>query len=110
MVKCVNYLDLNDAETLLVSAGGKANIKIWKVIYDSPSSSSNQVQRIIQLYEFKRFFKRNQKTTSPSKNEKPWLFIDLKSNPEIRFMDVCLFYDSNQHIILCFACSDAFVR
>jgi WD40 repeat protein len=32
VVKCVDYVRLSEAEVLLVSAGGKANIKLWKVM------------------------------------------------------------------------------
>jgi len=106
-VKCFDYYNLNEKETLLVSAGGKANIKIWKVSLDK---DSNFLEKIVHLYEFKRLIK---KKLGP--NEKPWLYVDIKSNPEIRFMDVVIFESmdvkSNYNVlVLAFACSDGFVR
>jgi len=106
-VKCFDYCDLNEKEVLLISAGGKANIKIWKVIL---SKDSNSIEKIIHLYEFKRLIR---KKLSP--NEKPWLYVDIKSNPEIRFMDVVICENldtkyNSKSLIAAFACSDGFVR
>ena len=103
-VKCVDYCRLSDQEIMLVSAGGKANIKIWKVVFKNDLQT---VEKITHLYEFKRFIKRTLNT-----NEKPWLYVDLKSNPDIRFMDVviCKHLTANNEFIICFACSDGFVR
>lgn len=88
-----------------MSAGGKANIKLWKIFHHLDSNGSMAVEKITHLYEFKRF---RAKKYSP-KTEKPWLYIDLKSNPDMRFMDVKIFR-SNDDFIICFACSDGFVR
>jgi hypothetical protein len=123
VVKCVDFIRLNDHELLLVSAGGKANIKLWKVMLETSQTSTPEVNRIIQLCEFKRFLnRRNRKpnanlasssTSQSQASEKPWLNVDLKSNPDVRFMDVCIFEsgESNTNeFIMCFACSDGYVR
>ncbi|CAF0827984.1 unnamed protein product, partial [Brachionus calyciflorus] len=114
VVKCIDYYELNENEMLLVSAGGKANIKIWKVFLNENSQHNDSVNisRITNLYEFKRKLSQNKKNLNNSKNEKPWLYVDLKSNPDIRFMDVCMFRSdlTNDDAILCFACSDGCIR
>lgn len=119
VVKCVDYMQINEHEVLLVSAGGKANIKLWKVIFNENlnEDKSLTINRITHLYEFKRKVIKNKKfsddsvTSTGSKNEKPWLYIDLKSNPDVRFMDVCMFESKEfNHTIICFACSDGFIR
>ena len=130
VIRCVDYLRLNEYEILLVSAGGKANIKLWKVIYDQNLNHTKNahINRVVQLREFKRFLNRRKgavkalstntslssssQTTTSRLTEKPWLYVDLKSNPDIRFMDVCLFRidEKESDIIMCFACSDGVVR
>jgi hypothetical protein len=136
VVKCVDFIRLNENEVLLVSAGGKANIILWKVIFEA-TGQSGSINRIIQLCEFKRFLNRRRKLNPPppasstttttttttsqsqhsasalSKHEKPWLYVDLKSNPDVRFMDVCIFKldpANTSEFIMCFACSDGYVR
>lgn len=107
VIKCIDFYKLNENEILLVTAGGKANIKIWKVIFDQNCES---IERIISLYEFKQ--KLLNSFINKSKNlkiEKPWSYIDLKSNPDIRFMDICVFNTDND-LFLCFACSDGCIR
>ncbi|CAF0856690.1 unnamed protein product [Brachionus calyciflorus] len=114
VVKCIDYYELNENEILLVSAGGKANIKIWKVFLNENSqhNDSINISRITNLYEFKRKLSQSKKNFNNSKNEKPWLYVDLKSNPDIRFMDVCMFRSdlNSDDAILCFACSDGCIR
>jgi hypothetical protein len=115
VVKCVDYCELNDFEVLLVSAGGKANIKIWKCIFNENINTckSPTINKFVQLYEFKRFINRKKSpdTSSSSKSEKPWLYIDLKSNPDIRFMDLVVLNPKEANdVIICFACSDGYVR
>ena len=109
VVKCVAYCDLNESEILLVSAGGKANIKIWKILLDDNLS----VKKIVHLYDFKRIKQKKEITNGGSAiKEKPWLYVDLKSNPEIRFMDAVIFRNENSEIdfTVCFCCSDGAVR
>jgi WD40 repeat protein len=103
VVKCFQFMPINSNETLLVSAGGKANIKIWKLI----SNELNEIIKIVHLYEFKR--------QRPKKNEdetkkKPWLYTDLKSNPDIRFMDVEIVKMNLNQFLICFVCSDGLIR
>lgn len=101
VVKCAQFIHLNDNCYLLVTAGGKANIKLWKVMIDN-----EQITQIMQVCEFKRFTK-----VKPNQKHKN-LTIDLQSNPDIRFMDVdiarCLIDESI--IFIYFACSDGFIR
>ena len=105
-VKCLGYCKINESELLLVSAGGKANIKIWKVSFNA---DLKKISKIVYLYEFKRLIRKKLNA-----NEKPWLYVDIKSNPEIRFMDVAIFKSETEcnfkDFICCFACSDGFVR
>ncbi|RNA32626.1 WD repeat-containing 6 [Brachionus plicatilis] len=107
VIKCMDFYPLNEAEFLLITAGGKANIKIWKIIF---SQNRENIERIISLYEFKRKLLNGAKNDSKSSiSEKPWLYIDLKSNPDIRFMDVCVIKKDSDPV-LCFACSDGCIR
>lgn len=114
VVKCIDFMDINEHEVLLISAGGKANIKLWKIFYNENIYECKDltINRLTHLYEFKRKIIRNKKSDSVlGKNEKPWLYIDLKSNPDIRFMDVCIFRtDESNDTIICFACSDGIIR
>lgn len=106
MVKCLDYCEINPNELILVSAGGKANIKLWRVVL---SANRDEVEKITHLYEFKRFrVKKN--ASSVSKSEKPWLYIDLKSNPDMRFMDVRIYRSTPSEFIISFACSDGYMR
>lgn len=110
MVKCMDFMQLNAQELLLCSAGGKANIKLWKVILNEPTIEENEpsINRIVQLSEFKRFLSKRHNQL----HQKPWLYIDLTSNPDIRFMDVCLIKTNanDSFIHACFACSDGQIR
>jgi WD40 repeat protein len=107
VVKCFDYLELNQNELLIVSAGGKANIKLWKALIDE----NKIINRIVYLYEFKRYRMRKQVDhESQQKNEKPWLYIDLKSNPDIRFMDVFMTKLNQNEFAISFACSDGCLR
>lgn len=102
----MSWCEINDGrELILVTAGGKANIKIWRVIF-SFSSSEVEVEKIVNLYEFKRLRARK----SATKGDRPWLYIDLKSNPDIRFMDVRMFESTPGEFMLVFACSDGHLR
>ena len=110
VVKCLASCELNSNETLIVSGGGKANIKIWKAIFafeGEPTNNDLNIEKIIRLYEFKRF---RPKKNDSGKKEKPWLYIDLKSNPDIRFMDVDLEQINQNLFKVYFACSDGFIR
>ena len=108
VVKCIAYCDLNETEILLVSAGGKANIKIWKLLLDENLGA----KKIVHLYDFKIIKQKKETTNGSGIKEKPWLYVDLKSNPEIRFMDATIFRNENSEIdfTVCFCCSDGAVR
>jgi len=47
-----------------------------------------RVAKISHLYDFKRI--KAKKGTTINK-VKPWLYVDLQKNPDIRFMDVVVF-------------------
>ena len=107
VVKCFDYLALNQNELLIVSAGGKANIKLWKAIIDENKS----INRIVHLYEFKRYrMRKPANNENQQKTEKPWLYIDLKSNPDVRFMDVFMTKINQNEFAISFACSDGCLR
>lgn len=109
VVKCMDMCEMTTTtsdgeskELILVSAGGKANIKLWRVVVED-----EVVRKVTNLYEFKRLRARK----NASRGEKPWLYIDLKSNPDIRFMDVRIFPSSAPgEFMLAFACSDGQLR
>ena len=105
---------MSESELLIVSAGGKANIKLWKVLLNDESEKMT-INKIVHLYEFKRI-KTNTKinsTNDQKSNEKPWLYVDLISNPDVRFMDVVLIKSetsNTEEIFMCFVCSDGCLR
>ncbi len=106
MVRCLSYCDLKPNELLLVSAGGMANIKIWRL----DLSADKSVAQVSRLYEFKRL--RIKKENPDGSKVKPWLYVDLEKNPDIRFMDVVVFKSLTEsgQFTLCFACSDGAIR
>lgn len=106
-VKCITYCELSSEEILLVSAGGMANIKLWKIYLEK--SNQKEINKITRLYEFKRLRPRKEPDESKSK-VKPWLYVDLEKNPDVRFMDVAVFKNIENDFTLCFACSDGAVR
>jgi len=116
VVRCIDYCDLEtENERLLVSAGGMANIKLWRIHLEAEleakeSIGFKRVTKISHLYDFKRF--KIRKETPGQARVKPWLYVDLEKNPDIRFMDVVIFksYRSGDSYNLCFACSDGAVR
>lgn len=82
-----------------------ANIKIWKLDLNADKS----VAKINRLYEFKRL--RIKKENPDGSKVKPWLYVDLEKNPDIRFMDVVVFKSAEAgQFTLCFACSDGAIR
>lgn len=82
-----------------------ANIKIWKLDLNVDKS----VAKINRLYEFKRL--RIKKENPDGSKVKPWLYVDLEKNPDIRFMDVVVFKSAKAGgFTLCFACSDGAIR
>lgn len=104
-VKCIDYCQIAPDELILVSAGAKANIKIWKIfltsVTDDSVSLDKNINRITHLCDFRKFnVKSNLSKTGKSS-------LDL----DIRFMDVNIFKmsESNQ-IVICFACSDGYIR
>jgi hypothetical protein len=101
-VKCVNYCSINQFDYLLVSAGGKVCVNLWKISF----SESNNM-KLSHLIDLKRL-----KKGRSSNNLKPWLYVDLEANPDIRFMDVVVFRQENRadQFSICFACSDGAIR
>ncbi len=108
VVKCLSYMHLNEHEILLVSAGGKANIKLWKLITNSENGPSDSVSRVVHLCELRKF--KNKANLSARCENKAQFINDLKSNPDVRFMDVVIFKENDESIRLVFACSDGYVR
>lgn len=107
VVKCMDVVaDNNKGELILVSAGGKANIKLWRVVCEP---NSDRVNKVTHLYEFKRMRARKSNSNKATV-DKPWLYIDLKSNPDIRFMDVRMFVSAPGELMLALACSDGYLR
>lgn len=109
VVKCLSLMQLNEHEILLVSAGGKANIKVWKLITNEENEeSSSSLSRVVHLCELRKF-KNKTNLTTRCENKSQFL-NDLKSNPDVRFMDVVMFRENADWIRLGFACSDGYIR
>ena len=115
VVKCVAAIDsttTNNAddhdELLIVSAGGKASVKVWR------ASVQNGTQHISKIVHVCESMHANATTSSSgSGSRKPWLNTTaqlLKLNPDVRLMDVCLLQRNCGQLLICFACSDGCVR
>jgi WD40 repeat protein len=111
VVRCINFYQLKNKEILMVSAGGKANIKLWKIQLDG--NNNNKLTQITNLCEFKKT-KESRRVDKISLQEKAWQKIDLnESNNDVRFMDVVIYKDSPEienDFSIVFACSDGHVR
>ena len=88
VVKCMRMINVDEKTSLLVTAGGKANMKLWKIIVNN---ENNCIKQIIQVSEFKRFTKTTQ-------------------NLDIRFMHSDIYSADNFDFFIYFACSDGFIR
>ena len=94
VVKCMSVVSLSENMFLLVTAGGKANMKLWKIVVDGEI-----IKQIILVCEFKRFNK-----------DKKINIVGLESDPDIRFMHSDIYSEDNLVFYLYFACSDGFIR
>ena len=94
VIKCMSLRVLDKYSSLLVTAGGKANMKLWKI----KINDEEIIEQIILICEFKRFTKNKRQS------------IDLESNPDIRFMDCDIYSLDNFEFFIYFACSDGLIR
>jgi WD40 repeat protein len=100
VVKCLCVVRECESFALVLTAGGKAIMKLWKVFVDE------KIKKIIkteQICEFKKF-------TKTKDTFKPWLYSDLESNPDIRLMAVDVAHFESDNYFLYFACSDGSIR
>ena len=89
---CIRYLD--KYSKLLLTAGGKANMKLWKIVVNEEEN----IEQIVQVCEFKRFTKTKRQA------------VDAESNPDIRFMHCDIYSIDCFEFFMYFACSDGHVR
>ena len=107
-VKCISSLEL-DKSVILVSAGGRAQLKVWHLTYekqhDSKEAASISCREIAA-----HMLKGNDKI----RKKKSWKTSDLVvEDVETRFMDIDLLQqDSPRHegILIASACSDGVIR
>jgi len=66
-----------------------ANIKLWLVhLVNEEIIGIKRVAKISHLFDFERIKAKKETTIN---KVKPWLYVDLEKNPDIRFMDVVVF-------------------
>lgn len=89
VIKCIDITEINVNKHILLTAGGKANLKLWEI-----HLKEEVIEQVVQKCEFKRFFNKSKS------------FREL----DVRFMD-CFIQKLNENdIIVCLACSDGCIR
>ncbi|PNF20195.1 hypothetical protein B7P43_G16418 [Cryptotermes secundus] len=107
-VRALAVYQMRDS-VLVFSGGGRAQLKVWKLVIQSAQGSVPQVK----CQELSSHMLKD----SSKKNKKPWLSVERTVDPETRYMDLCAVVlqcqdpDKTERVVLLAAgCSDGFLR
>ena len=99
-VRSVKTLAMSEDETVMVSAGGRAQLKVWRV---NNSFQTTATLRIIECasHMLKGDDKRRKKT---------WREADVIHDAEVRYMDIDIRPSREKGLLVTAACSDGVLR
>lgn len=117
-IRSLNFVHI-DEDVYLVSGGGRAQLKIWKLssiqnqlprpITNNSHESTHGPQRTTPTiqYQCKELF--SHMLNGQDRKVKSWKLMKPRINPETRYMDIALHTDA-VNLYIATACSDGYVR
>ncbi|XP_025209201.1 WD repeat-containing protein 6-like isoform X2 [Melanaphis sacchari] len=94
-VRSVSCISLKPNVYIIVTAGGRAQLKIWTLnIIDNSVYCEESISHLLKTKQEK----------------KPWRSVVPSNEGETRFMDVCVQYTKSKSILISVGCSDAILR